>query len=444
LDPGNTGWLTFMGAARGSGALPCAPLSVDEEISFDDFNVWPTLVDREMNIKSMSQKIDRVEIFNANGQLVDRISTSSALHIISTQNWTNGTYYISAIHSNGNFATGTTGWTASTTNTLTAVNGRLRNTLSTANYGYAYQTVSFVNGRTYYLRANGYPGNSAAWKVAVHSGAGAQLISSPTQQSADGVYTATYTATANDAGVTVRLYTDTSDDNVYAEFDNVMLYDLTADAAVDTAAGITQLLTDNNVTYHDGAQNLRYENYLTMSGATPYGHSRYFDGSDDYGSAMNSPALDITTAPLSVFATIRTPPVLQTGWVVGKNLDATANMQYGFLISNTGEINIYFEGAQKAATAAGSLVANETANIGFLWDGTKVAIKKNGRQLSLTGSGAYSGTLTSRPYFRVARRETAAVYFKGWMDTLCLYTTRDFNAVDEHQRWLMRRKGILG
>jgi hypothetical protein len=105
LDPGNTGWLTFMGAAPGSGALPCAPLSTDEEIGFDQFNVWPTLVDQEINIKSMSQKIEKIEIFNANGQLVERISASNALSIISTQNWASGTYYVSAIHQNGNFAT---------------------------------------------------------------------------------------------------------------------------------------------------------------------------------------------------------------------------------------------------------------------------------------------------------------------------------------------------
>lgn len=105
LDPGNTGWLTFMGAAPGSGALPCAPLSTDEEIGFDEFNVWPTLVDQEINIKSMSQKIEKIEIFNANGQLVERISASNALSIISTQNLASGTYYVSAIHQNGNFAT---------------------------------------------------------------------------------------------------------------------------------------------------------------------------------------------------------------------------------------------------------------------------------------------------------------------------------------------------
>ena len=106
LDPGNTGWLTFNGAAPTTAALPCAPLSTEEEISFEDFNVWPTLVDQELNIKCISHKnIKEVNIYSVTGELVYTQNGNTGIQIISTSQWANGTYYVSAIHANGAFAT---------------------------------------------------------------------------------------------------------------------------------------------------------------------------------------------------------------------------------------------------------------------------------------------------------------------------------------------------
>ena len=127
---------------------------------------------------------------------------------------------------NGGNLVNTTGWTASATNVLSAVAGRLRNTLGVGNYGYAYQEVSFVSDHKYYFRVSGYIGDST-WRATVYSSGGALLQGSDPAMSTDSMYSVVYTALSTD-NVKIRLYTDTIANYVYAEFNHCILIDLTA------------------------------------------------------------------------------------------------------------------------------------------------------------------------------------------------------------------------
>jgi len=225
---------------------------------------------------------------------------------------------------------------------------------------------------------------------------------------------------------------------------NVVVYDLTAASAVDTAANITALLAENGVTYHDGAQAMQYRNDLVLSGATDTGLNRYFDGSDDYGYAANSPALDITAAPLAVFAMVKPITGNTTGYVFSKNLDSSNNTQYG-LVWDTAVVvsNGLFatmNGQTRANSVNGAVALNNWNDMGFIWDGINVQCYVNKKPVG--AAGAWSTALTTRPYVCVGRRETAATYFKGNIDNVCIYASSDMGAILRHRQWYMRRVGI--
>ena len=211
-----------------------------------------------------------------------------------------------------------------------------------------------------------------------------------------------------------------------------------------TAAEMTALFADNGVTYHDGAYALQYQNQLQVVGPTDTGLNRYFDGTDDYGSAANSPALDITAAPLAVFATIKhNLAVGSFGYIVCKNLNSATNNQYGLAVyETTKNIAVWLEGVENTVSVSGLFLQGIRYNVGFIWDGTNIKIYKNGAVVTLAAGGTYSSLLTSRPHFNVGRRETAAAYFKGNIYDLSVYASADTQAIMRHQGYFARRLGI--
>jgi hypothetical protein len=142
------------------------------------------------------------------------------------------------------------------------------------------------------------------------------------------------------------------------------------------------------------------------------------DGADDLFSLVNTASLDITVAPLAVFATIKTPAILQTEYVFCKNVDSVATVQYGLGVDSDGYVASYLEGVARQTTA-NSLIANTVYNIGFIWDGTNIKNFINKVQSGITGT--FSGSLTSRANVRIGCRGNNSVFYKGGIATLTVY-----------------------
>jgi hypothetical protein len=146
-----------------------------------------------------------------------------------------------------------------------------------------------------------------------------------------------------------------------------------------------------------------------------------FDGTSDHFTLTDTASLDITSAPLAIFVTIKVDPTMSgTGYIVCKNLNASTNIQYGlsYFVTNT-QIGLYLEGASRKTSTTGSVPANTWYNVGFIWDGSNVKAFVNGVQSATTGT--FSGTLTSQPNMRIGRRETPSSYYKGSIATLTIY-----------------------
>jgi hypothetical protein len=147
---------------------------------------------------------------------------------------------------------------------------------------------------------------------------------------------------------------------------------------------------------------------------------RRLDGTDDFGSMVNTASIDITTAPLAIFFTVRIPTIaIGFMYLFSKNIDASANEQYGLLFNNTtNKFMAYLEGEERGISEI--ITKDVFVNIGYIWDG---AATKHYRNLITGGTnGAYSGSLTSRPNTRIGRRETASTHFKGDLATLAIYS----------------------
>jgi hypothetical protein len=148
---------------------------------------------------------------------------------------------------------------------------------------------------------------------------------------------------------------------------------------------------------------------------------RRFDGTDDFGGMANTASIDVTSAPLGVFATIK-PDALSNGLIICKNLDATANMQYALLYDATNKRIMYLlNGSVVMSGVVNSVPLNEYKNVGFIWDGVTVREYINCIPSGITSN--YSGTLISRPYLRIGMRETAAAFYKGAISTTSIYSS---------------------
>lgn len=174
----------------------------------------------------------------------------------------------------------------------------------------------------------------------------------------------------------------------------------------------------------------RYRHTATVTTAS-WGTTGYtFDGAADFISIATTggDALDITARPMSAFAWIK-PTVDQDGYILCKNLDAAANVQYGYYwdAGANAFINVYLEGAQRAISVADSAPLNVWSLVGFTWiaDGT-IQIYVNGAASGAAGN--WAAALTSRPNLNVGRR-AVGIYFGGTIGEEWLYN-RALSAVE--------------
>lgn len=162
-------------------------------------------------------------------------------------------------------------------------------------------------------------------------------------------------------------------------------------------------------------------NKCTLSGVTlvskPVGKAFNLNGSNAYGVFTSNQLLDITSAPLTIAAWIK--PSSQTGYIFVKNTSSAANVQYAISYDTANKFfYTYLEGATRANSAINSVLNDLWYFVCAVWDGTSVKTYVNGVPNGTGGS--YSGSLTSRTYTRLGRRETAAAYFKGLLGELWL------------------------
>jgi hypothetical protein len=145
------------------------------------------------------------------------------------------------------------------------------------------------------------------------------------------------------------------------------------------------------------------------------------DGTDDFFSLVNTPSLDITTAPLAMFATFKATSV--NGFLLCKNNSYATNIQYAILLDNTTKaMQALLEKTTTGARAQSennSILTNIWYNAGWIWNGENVQCYVNFEPSGI--AGAFNGTLTSRAYTRIGCRELSAVFFKGNIATVSIY-----------------------
>jgi hypothetical protein len=149
---------------------------------------------------------------------------------------------------------------------------------------------------------------------------------------------------------------------------------------------------------------------------------RRLDGTDDFGSMVNTLSIDITSAPLAIYATIRvSPSAVSNSFILCKNLSGLTDVQYGIMWNSTlKNITLYLENVSRDSSGDNSVLNNVWYNVGFIWDGTNIKYYVNGLQVGIVSP--YTGSLTSRPTTAIGRRGAVVNNpFKGDLASLTIY-----------------------
>ena len=145
------------------------------------------------------------------------------------------------------------------------------------------------------------------------------------------------------------------------------------------------------------------------------------DGTDDFFSLVNTASIDITAAPLAIFATFLVSPDSGiNGYLCAKTLDnTTPTVQYGLSYNKSNQrIQVILEGVIRNTTLTNSILANTWYNAGFIWNGVDVRCYIN-NSISSSAS-AFTGSLTTKVNISIGRR--MGDYFEGNLATLTIYT----------------------
>ncbi len=163
-----------------------------------------------------------------------------------------------------------------------------------------------------------------------------------------------------------------------------------------------------------------------------------FDGSTQYISIADTMGLNITARPLTLMAWIKLAADAATCHIICRNVDAVANVQYALAWIGTGYLQSILEGANRGASAAGSVGVSAWKMVGATWlaDGTTQCYV-NGAASGIAGV-AYTGALTSRANIAVGRRGVAS-YFKGDLALPRIFPT-EWTAADWLKAYNMERK----
>jgi len=181
----------------------------------------------------------------------------------------------------------------------------------------------------------------------------------------------------------------------------------------------------------------------TLNYPCPGGRCKYFNGTNAYARLSVLPAcLNITTQKLAFFITLKIPAGATNTYIAGVNTDSTANLQYFLRWSSYADITARLQGSDKANTATNAVATDKWCDVGFIWANGKVQCYVNVRKSG--SAGGFSTALTSRLYFGIGRRETAAQYFKGYIYNVAVYadTALNIKEVLDHRRDICYRMDI--
>lgn len=165
------------------------------------------------------------------------------------------------------------------------------------------------------------------------------------------------------------------------------------------------LLTDKTSNENDGTC------YNTIDVPTV---GKTYNGSSAYCRIAWKPVIDITSAPLTIAGWISPAADASDSYILIKNTSSTTNIQYAiFFQSIVQNFTLRLENLDRGGAANNSIPKDGGWKFfTAVWDGTHIFYYVNGAPSSGT-TGSYSGSLTSRTYLNLARRETPSAYFKG-------------------------------
>lgn len=164
----------------------------------------------------------------------------------------------------------------------------------------------------------------------------------------------------------------------------------------------------------------------SVTGKTVYFNK--LDGTDDYGAFANTPSLDITTNEFALACTFKAPPSgTQAGYIIQKNNDAFANIQYGIQYSGNNLI-LKLNGLDISTL---SLVENIWYNV-IYYRNSDGRVKPYFNKIEKANQ-IYATALVSQPNIRIGVRSANAGgtshtgFFKGDIATISIYQAPTLN-----------------
>ncbi len=201
-----------------------------------------------------------------------------------------GTPVGSNLVTNGDFASGTTGWAAANSAVVTATGGRLRIQNNVVDYGQAYTTFSAEVGRVYRITAKIFLGTSTSARIHVGNSIGSLNVLG---ESFSADTTAVRYIVANATTMYLTFQCNTTNDTAYIEVDDVEIVDVSASAVTAPYGlqydGVDDFLQTASVDFATATSDgLARRNLLTFPSA--------FDNAA-WGKTRSSISANVTTAP---------------------------------------------------------------------------------------------------------------------------------------------------
>lgn len=352
---------------------------------------------------------------------------------------------------NGDFASGVTGWTAG--NATISATGGIATITGDGGTNYPEivkaNDVPYVNGKRLAVRVKARVTGVGCTGIRVWIAAtgmtvqATTLVTNPTQN-AWYDETAVFTLPSGGSGIAqIRVqhsYADAATANgKVMEIDSVMVVDLSSNQGIkDLEAKLSRQLVSPECsrlfafTATNSSVSVSVQPFLK------------FDGTDDY-MAVFDPQLDIIgTADFAMSLSILMPPTVAASYVLAKGLDAGTNIQYGVYIVGDGSIYAYFNGVAVGGAVAGTLQPNQVYNISITRIAGRLKIKINDVEKL---NQADVSSLTSQPNMRIgARPDTSngtAMRYNGYLGYLAIMTGKNCTEANVDKFCKSARRGYM-
>jgi hypothetical protein len=145
-----------------------------------------------------------------------------------------------------------------------------------------------------------------------------------------------------------------------------------------------------------------------------------FNGTTSYVSVASNGGLNALVRPLMLVAWVKPAADAAASYVLCRNTDAEANIQYALQWSPSC-VAAYLEGASKATSAAGSAPVSVWELIGFVWNTAGASQCYVNGAISGAASAAFTNPLTTRTTVSIGRRVDLG-YYKGSAARLRIFT----------------------